>query len=326
MENAKPRQKNHCIDFIKGIACICVVFMHCEFPGQLGVIVQTVSRFCVPFFFMVSGFYCFGGGVDKIQKKIIHILKIIAWSTIFYVLFAVARYFLSNGEDNLFRFSLLDVGCFVFLNAPIVIAGQLWFLFALLYDYILFWIVKRFNLVKPAHILIPVLAATYVFCAQGAVLIGIHIPKLIYRNFLVEGFTFFMLGHWLHQNEERIRKLNNAALIGGMILSTLLCIAERYFMGRDFGVNVFSFPQVFCIFAYAMNNSAAHENSVIRKLGSRYSMLVYILHPFVWHSLEYVYAWLGVGENMAALYILPLLVLGISILLSLALQRKRGIA
>ena len=36
--------------------------------------------------------------------------------------------------------------------------------------------------------------------------------------------------------------------------------------------------------------------------------------------------WLGVGENMAALYILPLLVLGISILLSLALQRKRGIA
>lgn len=36
-----------------------VVFMHCEFPGILGTAVQAVSRFCVPFFFMVSGYFCF---------------------------------------------------------------------------------------------------------------------------------------------------------------------------------------------------------------------------------------------------------------------------
>lgn len=44
------REYNYCFDFIKGIACICVVFMHCEFPGVLGTAIQCVSRFCVPFF------------------------------------------------------------------------------------------------------------------------------------------------------------------------------------------------------------------------------------------------------------------------------------
>lgn len=60
-------QHNFCLDFIKGIACICVIFMHCEFPGTLGVVVQCMSRFCVPFFFMVSGYYSFYGG--KASKK-----------------------------------------------------------------------------------------------------------------------------------------------------------------------------------------------------------------------------------------------------------------
>ena len=55
----KQKQYNYCLDFIKGFACIFVVLMHCEFPGVTGVAVQAISRFCVPFFFMVSGYFCF---------------------------------------------------------------------------------------------------------------------------------------------------------------------------------------------------------------------------------------------------------------------------
>lgn len=53
------KQYNYCLDYLKGIACIFVVFMHCEFPGVMGIAVQAISRFCVPFFFMVSGWFCF---------------------------------------------------------------------------------------------------------------------------------------------------------------------------------------------------------------------------------------------------------------------------
>ena len=55
---AQNKQYNYCLDFMKGIACLFVVWMHCEFPGKTGVIVQAISRFCVPFFFMVSGYFC----------------------------------------------------------------------------------------------------------------------------------------------------------------------------------------------------------------------------------------------------------------------------
>ena len=56
---AEKKQYNYCLDFLKGIACVFVVFMHCEFPGIMGTAVQAISRFCVPFFFMVSGYYCY---------------------------------------------------------------------------------------------------------------------------------------------------------------------------------------------------------------------------------------------------------------------------
>lgn len=60
MSEIKTEKKyNYCLDFIKGIACICVVFLHCEFPGVLGIAVQTVTRWTMPFFFMISGYYSF---------------------------------------------------------------------------------------------------------------------------------------------------------------------------------------------------------------------------------------------------------------------------
>ena len=44
------KQYNSCLGFLMGLACIFVVFMHCEFPGKIGVIVQAISRFSIPFF------------------------------------------------------------------------------------------------------------------------------------------------------------------------------------------------------------------------------------------------------------------------------------
>ena len=321
MEYDKLENRNYCLDFIKGIACICVVFMHCEFPGQLGIIIQAISRFCVPFFFMVSGFFCLGCSIDKIKKKINHIWRIIVGASLFYLLFALLQYV--GGAHKVFDFSLLDVGLFIFLNSPIIIAEQLWFLFALLYDYGLFYITVKADKIKWAHMLIPVLGVLYVCLAQGAVMAGVHIPKLIYRNFLTEGFLFFMLGHWLHSNEAKVRSINNTVLVAGILISTLLCVVERYFFQRDFGVNIFSFPQVFFVFIYAMNNSKAGQNHILRRLGSKCSMFVYILHPFVWHSLEYIYIWIGINKNMIALYILPVLVLGFSILFSMIIALKK---
>ena len=55
----------------------------------------------------------------------------------------------------------------------------------------------------------------------------------------------------------------------------------------------------------------------MQRLGRDCSMLVYILHPVVWHTLDGVYLYLGITDNLLAQYLRPLLVVVFSILLAL---------
>lgn len=325
------KQYNYCLDFIKGIACVFVVFMHCEFPGLLGIAVQTISRFCVPLFFMVSGYFCYtsfnisqkgevvGDNQWFFNKKVRHILKIIFYASLFYLLFVIIQSLLFNNIN--WNIGLRKCINFIVFNQPFIIAGQYWFLFALLYVYIMYAIIDKFKWIKYAYILAFIMFIAYITLAQGMYIAGIRIPNMIYRNFLVEGFAYFMLGHWIHKNQSVVR-ISNSVLLVTIILTTLLCLLERYLLGRDFGVNIVTIPQVFCMFLYAVRNPQKHKG-VIQEIGNRYSMYVYILHPFVWHSLEYIYRYFNIQSNSIALYVMPLLVLFISLILSHVVYKSR---
>ena len=317
------KQYNYCLDFIKGFACIFVVFMHCEFPGITGVAMQAISRFCVPFFFMVSGYFCYKPvmreGVSRfddktrIKKKVIHISKITICASLFYLAFVfVQQWFFHNQDFTLTWRGFINWAIF---NEPKVVAHQYWFLFALMYAYIFYGLFERLHLRKFSYILAAIMFAVYVVMAQGLHLAGISIPNYIYRNWLVEAFPFFMLGHWIHENQERI-DISNKTLITIIVVTTLLCWVERLVMGRDFGVNIVTIPQVFALFVYGVKNSSRHEG-VMQRLGRDCSMLVYIFHPAVWHSMDGVYKMIGISDNLPALYIKPILVLAISILMAL---------
>ena len=323
----QPRkQYNYCLDWIKGIACIFVVFMHCEFPGSLGTAVQAISRFCVPFFFMVSGYFCFRpyttdsgndlllGAEKLILRKLKHIGRITIFASLFYLLFTILTLLLFHTSGITITPRYLFI--WLVFNQPFPgIAGQYWFLFALLYAYALYGIFERLHLRKFSYIFAASMFVAYVGLAQGAHLAGYHIPNIFYRNWLVEAFPYFMLGHWIHENQGRIN-ISNKILIIIIVTTTLLCWIERWLMGRDFGVNIVTMPQVFALFVYGVKNPQRHEG-IVQRLGRNCSMLVYILHPAVWHSLQGVYLKLGWNDNMFALYTMPLMVLGLSILFSI---------
>ncbi len=311
-----PPQKKHnyCIDFIKGIACFFVVFMHCEFPGRLGMAVQTVSRFSVPFFFMVSGYFSYTEKKYDGWRKIRHIGQITLFASLFYIIVAIVKYYVYGMS---LAFSLQDVGIWLLFNKPIIIPGQLWFLYALLYDYVLYAIVVRLRLQKVAYYMIPLLFIAYIIMAQGAYLCGIKLPNF-YRNFLIEGFLFFMLGNWLHRNEEKATNLlNDRTLCYLVAVSTILCLVERYFMGRDFGVNLFTFPQVVFIFILGIKNISKFATNLVTKIGAKLSMYVYILHMFVWKEVvDKAYKLFHTSDNCAAMYFKPIFVLLLTLLIS----------
>lgn len=306
---------NYCLDFVKGIACIFVVWMHCEFPGVMGTVVQAVSRFSVPFFFMVSGYFCFQvTEKEKMRQKIRHIAKMTLFSTLFYLVFALfcSVYF----HDLKWTLKWTSIVAWIGFNQPLPNLGHhLWFLFALLYTYVSYYFLSRHFHYRLLYVLALLMFAVYYILAQGLHIVGVHIPNFVYRNWLVEGYAFFMLGHLLHAYKNKIR-INNQALVLIIIVSSLLCFLERLLMGRDFGVNVCTLPQVAALFLYAIKNPTRHEG-LIQRIGRNCSMLVYILHIFVYESFLRFYAALGIDDNMLALYLLPILVVMCAILLSM---------
>lgn len=321
----KKNEYNSCLDFIKGIACILVVLIHCRFPGTLGLAIPAISRFCVPFFFMVSGYFCFrplfastipnvsgnvNGGAKwaSLWRKIRHVGKITFYASLFYIVYLILRSLFVPID---FSFSINQILDWIIFNSPVIIAGQYWFLFALLYAYIFYGILEKLGLRKFSYLLAAILFVVYICLAQGAHITGTNIYKLFYRNWLVEAFPYFMLGHWIHENQDKIR-MSNRMLLTTIVVTTLLCWVERWTMGREFGVNVASIPQVFAIFVYGVKNPMRHK-SVMQRLGRDCSMLVYILHPIMWHSFDDVYLYSGASENVIALYIKPLLVVLASI-------------
>jgi surface polysaccharide O-acyltransferase-like enzyme len=315
----KEKQYNYNLDFIKGIACICVVFMHCEFPGILGTMVQAMSRFCVPLFFMVSGYFSFFATADSIEtasrmrKKVKHVGKITLFACLAYLLFDIVQYFAF--DKDVFQISSGKALDLLFFNKPFIVAGQYWFLFALLYDYILFALVLKFNKVRTVYIIAACMVLVYIVSAQGVHLMGISIPNMFYRNFLVEGLTFFAMGNWIHAHENKLKFMSEKGLMTVVLISTMLCLLERHIMGRDFGVNITTFPQVFCLFIFAVNNPNKNAG-LVQIIGKRYSMFVYIIHPIVWHSMEYIYEAYGIASNLIALYVMPLIVVSITLLIS----------
>ena len=51
-------ERNWKFDYIKGIACIIVICLHCPLPGKIGEAVIYGCRVSVPLFFIITGYYC----------------------------------------------------------------------------------------------------------------------------------------------------------------------------------------------------------------------------------------------------------------------------
>lgn len=252
---------------------------------MVGTIVQAISRFSVPFFFMVSGFFCYYPDQEAfdetiIRRKITHIGRIVLWASLFYLFFA----FVLTKSVFVSRSDVLSFGLF---NKPFIVVSQLWFLYALLYDYLAYGFIWKTNKLKWFYLISIVLFFTYICLAQGAHLLGFQIPNMIYKNWLIEGLPFFFAGHWIHANQEKIR-IPDKFLLLIVLISTLLCLVERKLMGRDFGVNIMTLPQVFAMFVYAVKYPERHKG-LIQRIGKRYSMWVYILHPFVFQLLDKIF-------------------------------------
>ena len=155
--------RNKCLDGMKAIAACMVIFIHIDLPGQTGIFIEALSRFAVPFFFMISGYFCYYNGKDasdRIPGKIFHIVKLMIFAMVFYFIWEISKRLVTG--ENLYRWirevtDRQNIMKLLLYNSTSPLRGHLWFLPALIYCYMLDYLIERFHLRKIAFLCIPVL-------------------------------------------------------------------------------------------------------------------------------------------------------------------------
>lgn len=188
-------KRNLALDIWRLISCIFVVFIHCEFPGDAGHYVVMVGRYAVPFFLMLSGYYCTSSSVKK------RLLSAISMTIVSIGLYTTINSCLSlyRGKELFWWFTKAQdsdmLYRFLVYNRAHFFASTVYYVLMLIYVYVIVALLYRFRLLSKAYFLIPVLLLRNLWLNYSG-------TEWFYAgNWLYTGLPFFLLGSLIKEKE-----------------------------------------------------------------------------------------------------------------------------
>ena len=305
--------RNHVLDAEKAAAAYMVVFLHLHFPGVTGDIFNAAARFAVPFFFMISGYFCWRKDKNagaRIPGKIRHTFFLCVTSFGFYLVWQWIWHIIEGKSPILWFQELFEkenIRNFLYYNNTTDIKWHLWFLPALLYCYVLFWLVEKLRVQKPAGFLIPVLLLCHFYMEEAAVFTGKEYRVMEFRNYLYTGFPFFMAGYWIHRRQEHLKKyLKSRVVYVGMILGLVMSVGEYFLLGQ---MELFAGSVIltFSLFFLGIIKEGEKAPSFLSEIGIKYSFFIYLFHLAVSDVVKKGAVLIGVEKNTVYLWLYPLL-------------------
>lgn len=285
-------QRNNTLDILKLLASYMVVFIHVPFYGKLGIAVNALARFAVPLFFVVSGFYSYEITRKQIKKRILHILHLLIFAVTIFVLWRVSKFLITQDTQGLAEYfaRFIDVKSLLkmfLLNKPLFTA-HLWYLFALLYVYIIYYFVVLWNI--PQKLIFAastLLLAIHLLLGEGLSAFGIVIPNMIMRNFLFMGIPFFGLGMLANTCQHKLQCVPNYAIVISLIIGSLEALLSRQFYGNH-DLYIGSLFVLFALTVIFIKFPHVKFPPFLRSL-TRCSTYIYIFHPIVSAVLIKIY-------------------------------------
>lgn len=277
--------RNQVLDASKAIAAYFVVLLHIRFPGMAGELVNAFARYAVPFFFLISGYFCFYAKKEdtlkKMPGKVKHIMLLMAVSFPFYIIWEGIMEIL-EGKDALEWMGQLvspeTLKEFLLYNYSSPVKWHLWFLPALLYCYLLFWVMEKYQLRSLAYWMAPILLACHFFMEEGSVFTGKEFRVMEFRNFFFTGFPFFMLGHLFHRKKEWIRKaIPKTACITMASIGGISTVWEFIQFGK-MELYVGSVFLAAGIFLYSSCHEGGWAPDFLAGIGRKHAFSIYLLH------------------------------------------------
>lgn len=288
------RTRNTSLDVLKGIAALFVIWIHEQFPGITGQLINRIGTFAVPVFFMVSGFFSHSASREKLLRSIRHILTLIA---IAYGL-KLLRIIVFDGaaaalEALTGAFSPRTLILWVALNIT-PISGVAWFLFALLYCYLLHWLFHGWMKDRRVFLLIPV-------CMAAGLAVKLLLPSLGTNNAWFCGIPCYLLGKLFREDRARLARIPvRRFLLGGLTGLALLTVSV-------FTAVPIAYPGAFLLAASLFCLCIRFPDlrgGLLERIGSAYSFFIYIGHALMIHIFN---AFLPVGDSLLLAWTRPVL-------------------
>lgn len=315
--------KNRCLNFFKGLGCIFVIFIHFPFPGEIGRIISGLARFAVPLFFMISGYYAYNSREEvdkKMPRKIKHILRIVVYSTLLYIVYTIGHICIDSGINGIGVWirqfcSPIKVFRMLFLGDLWCINGSgLWFVYTLLWSYIILYIINRYNLYRIAYKLMPILFLIRIIIFGCTNYYFVELHWLTVNNVLMTGLPYVMMGNFIAKHKEIIlEKVSTKRLIIAIIIGIPFVMISEYtnlYIDVGYiGVIVYSVSIFLLTQKYFKNGFI----KVFEIIGDKYFTCIYIIHMIIGDIVNKVFTVVQINGLLITEWLKPIVIVCVSI-------------
>ena len=264
--------RNQTIDIIKLIAAFFVILLHFPLPGMTGQCAVRLSNFAVPFFFMCSGYFCYGSyNKSRIIRKTLHIVGVAALGILLYGIYGIVT---SGFSALIAQFTVKNILKWALFNVPFIGFYHMWFLYALIYAYLVWLLIGKYNWVNKA---LPVAISLICFRVLIYEIVPLFTDKEILpislgRSAWLVGIPFFLVGHSIGARHDAVERIKIWTLIIVSLLGAVISLTSGFSVGVWF--------TAVCLFILAVKKPA-HNAARISQLSKKHCMVLYILHPLV---------------------------------------------
>ncbi|MFK8186355.1 MAG: acyltransferase family protein [Phormidesmis sp.] len=270
------------IDIFRLIAAFSIIFVHVgtysSLPLIVGVELRLLARWAVPFFFIVSGYFAAPYVIGEHKRLTDIAARMLAVFFVANIIFLPLRIYQEGVGSTLHKVLSLDL----LLGG---LAGHLWFISSFSISMLVFYMLLSYDAHKIIRALVALSLITLVFVAYHP---GYRSSWEFARY--ITSFPFIYMGMSFRLKNIRLSVQFSVLLICFGILSQNL---EAYLLFKSFGSNPLlhnfllgTIPLVMGVFLLALEIPDSKNTRKFAELGAKYSLGVYIFHPYFIYFLE----------------------------------------
>lgn len=304
----KITMRNQSVDSFRLLAALCVIILHVRFqntPSEIAVGLRLMSRWAIPFFFIVSGYFLAAKTSKTGQLNILPTVERLIWMFLLWILIYSPFVVYYHNFTTLFK--LITTPGFIYFG----LFSHLWFLPSLLFGYLFISFCYHYN----AKILLPITSTISIVMglisgAYNIFNLGFPLEYDLARAWL--SIPFLYIGMLLFQKRYpnwRVSLLLTVFGAGLQVFESRFLYDQFQFSAYEHQFLIGTIPFAIGMAGLSLNNLRFLQHPLLSKWGNKYSLGIYLIHPAVVFSISPLASKLGLGFFSTWQVLFPVVIL-----------------